>query len=148
MKDRYALNGKVKIDINGEVVLEKNNRVVDTGKNYILRRLVDTDIPSQISHMAVGTNPTAPEAADLDLLSIAGPRVEIISTTVTDNEIEYIASFSGALHTGELREAGLFNAITGETMMSRLTFNTITLATQDTMTITWTISLRDIAEVF
>jgi len=38
-KDKYAFEGKIKVYKNGQVVVDKNNKIVLVGRNYIMQRL-------------------------------------------------------------------------------------------------------------
>lgn len=46
-------NGKIKEELNVD------NLVVTTGLNYIAARMTDTSVPTDMSHMAVGSDATA-----------------------------------------------------------------------------------------
>ena len=63
------------------------------------------------------------------------------STTVTNNEIAYVASFGAGEGTGAITEAGLFNAVTGGTMLCRTVFSVVNKGASDSMTITWTVTV-------
>ncbi len=143
MKESLNVKGSLKIYKNGKLERGLNNLVVSTGLDWIAARLYDTAIPDQVSHMNVGTGTTAPDSADTDLETPKTPRVALTSTTVTDSEIEYVATFSGTTYNGALTEAGLFNALTGATMVSRVTFAAVNVGSSDSISITWTLSLAN-----
>lgn len=119
---------------------EEKNLVVSAGLNFITSRMKD-GTASVMSHMAVGSDSTAPAAGNTDLGSILGSRELLDSTTVTDNTITYVSSFEAGDGTGAITEAGIFNASTAGTMLCRVVFGTITKAADDTLQITWTITL-------
>lgn len=119
---------------------EEKNLVVSTGLNFITSRMKDATATA-MTHMAVGSDNTAPVAGDADLGSILGSREALDSTTVTDNTITYVSSFEAGEGTGSIVEAGIFNASTAGTMLCRVVFGTITKAADDTLQITWTITL-------
>ena len=94
-----------------------------------------------MSHMAVGSGTTAAAAGNTGLESILGSREALDSTTVTDNTITYVSSFEAGEGTGAITEAGIFNASTAGTMLCRTVFSVVNKAADDTLQITWTITL-------
>lgn len=141
-----GLKAKGTLDIvvrgpDGNIKDEKKveNLIVDTGLDYIASRMSGTS-ESVMSHMAVGTGSTAAAAADT-ALGTELARQSLTSTTVTDNAIAYVASYAAGTATGSLTEAGIFNASSSGTMLCRTVFGTVTKAADDSMTITWTITV-------
>lgn len=129
-------NGQVKED----VLLR--NLVVNTGLNFIVNRMKDA-VADVMSHMSLGTGTTAAAAADTILeAEISGSRVALTSTTVTANQITYIASFAAGVGTGAVTEAGIFNAGTGGTMLCRTVFPVVNKQAGDSMTVTWTVTVN------
>jgi len=118
------------------------NLVVDTGLNFIVKRMKDA-VTDVMSHMSLGTGTTAAAAADTTLeTEIAGSRVVLTSTTVVANAITYIASFAAGVGTGAVTESGIFNNITGGTMLCRTVFPVVNKQAGDSMTVTWTITVQ------
>jgi len=141
-----GLKAKGTLDIvvrgpDGNIKDEKKveNLIVDTGLDYIASRMSGTS-ENVMSHMAVGTGSTAAAAGDTTL-GTELDRNALTSTTVTDNAIAYVCSWSAGDGTGSLTEAGIFNASSGGTMLCRTVFGTVTKAADDSMTITWTITV-------
>jgi len=129
-------NGQVKED----VLLR--NLVVNTGLNFIVNRMKDA-VADVMSHMSLGTGTTAAAAANTTLeTEISGSRVTLTSTTVTANQITYIASFAAGVGTGAVTEAGIFNAGTGGTMLCRTVFPVVNKQAGDSMTVTWTVTVN------
>lgn len=117
------------------------NLVVATGLNFIVNRMKDAVAPV-MSHMTLGSGTTAAAAGDTTLeAEIAGARVELTSTTVTANQITYIASFAAGVGTGAVTEAGTFNNSTGGTMLCRTVFPVVNKQSGDSMTVTWTVTV-------
>lgn len=139
LQENLQMKGRLAIAINGEVVQEVPNLVVTTGKNFVASRMKDTT-EDAMSHMAIGTSTTAPANGDTTLGSEAD-RNALTSTTVTNNEIAYVASFGAGEGTGAITEAGLFNAVTGGTMLCRTVFSVVNKGASDSMTITWTVTV-------
>jgi len=139
--DNFKLTGKLKIELNNEVVAEVPNIVVGDGKDYVASRMKDTT-DSAMSHMAIGTGSTAAAASNSALGSeLSGSRTALTSTTVTDNDIVYVATFGAGTGTGAVTEAGIFNASTSGTMLCRTVFSVVNKGSADSMTITWTVTV-------
>jgi hypothetical protein len=122
---------------------EVKNLVVNAGLAYIASRMVGTS-KSVMSHMALGSGTTAAAAGQADLVSILGSREALDSTTIagTNNEkVVYVSSFEAGDATGAVTEAGIFNAASGDDMLCRTVFSVVNKAADDTMSVTWTITL-------
>lgn len=145
--DFLKVAGELKIelrDLDGKLLelREVPNLVVTVGKNTIADRMKQTPAMGHMTHMAVGTTSTAAAAGDTTLgAEVAGSRVALTSTTVTNNQIVYVATFPAGTGTGALVEAGLFSASSGGNMLARTTFSTINKAAGDSLTITWTVTI-------
>tara|TARA_R100000742_G_scaffold4006_1_gene1069 strand:- start:648 stop:1076 length:429 start_codon:yes stop_codon:yes gene_type:complete len=140
LKDGLKLKGKLQIALNGETIKEIDNLVVTAGKNFVASRMKDASATA-MTHMAVGTGSTAAAAGDTALGSQVGSRVSLTSTTVTSNEVAYVATFAAGTGTGALTEAGLFNASSSGTMLCRTVFSVVNKGAADSMTITWTVTV-------
>jgi hypothetical protein len=122
---------------------EVKNLVVNAGLAYIASRMVGTT-KGVMSHMALGSGTTTAAAGQTDLVSILGSREALDSTTITgtnSEKVQYVASFEAGDATGAVTEAGIFNASTAGDMLCRTTFSVVNKAADDTMTVTWTITL-------
>jgi hypothetical protein len=139
LNDGLKLTGKLSIAINNEVVQEIPNVVVTDGKGYVASRMKDATATA-MSHMAIGTGSTAAAASDSALGSESG-RVSLTSTTVTDNEVEYVATFGAGTGTGAITEAGILNASSSGTLLCRTVFSVVNKGAADSMTITWTVTV-------
>lgn len=139
LKGRVALELK---DAQGNIkqTQEIDNLVVDAGLDYIASRMEGVT-ESVMSHMALGSGSTAADAADTDLETQLGSREALDSTTVTDNQVVYVATFEAGDATGSVREAGIFNASTAGTMLCRTVFDVVNKAADDTLSVTWTITI-------
>jgi hypothetical protein len=119
---------------------EIHNLVVSAGLEFICSRMAGTSA-DVMSHMALGSDTTAAAAGQTDLLSILGAREALDSTTASSNTITYVSSFEAGEGTGAVTEAGIFNAVTSGTMLCRTVFAVVNKAADDTMSVTWTITL-------
>ena len=122
---------------------EVKNLVVNAGLAYIASRMKDTT-KGAMSHMALGSGTTAAAAANTDLGTLLGSREALDSTTIagTNNEkVVYVSSFEAGDATGAVTEAGIFNAATSGDMLCRTVFAVVNKSADDTMSVTWTITL-------
>lgn len=146
IQENMSVRGRLSVvlrDADGKVKQsqEIQNLVVNSGLAFIASRMKDTT-DAAMSHMAVGSGTTAAAAGNTALETQIGSRVSLTSTTVTSNEIEYIATFSAGTGTGAVTEAGIFNASTSGTMLCRTVFSVVNKGADDTLQITWTITLN------
>ena len=148
LKDNIKAMGTLELvltDANGNVKQQsEKNLVVFTGLAYIADRVINADTPV-MSHMAIGANAVAAAGADVALGSELG-RVGLVSTTQvttnsTDDAVQYVATFSAGVGTGAVTEAGIFNNDTAGIMLSRTVFPVINKGEDDTLTITWKITV-------
>jgi hypothetical protein len=145
LKDTLKLRGDVSIILRGpdgktKEKREIKNLVVTTGLNFIASRMKDTT-KAVMSHMAVGSSNTAAQASNTDIGSILGAREALDSTTVSGSTITFVASFEAGEGTGSIVEASLHNASSGSDMLCRTVFPVISKQTDDTMQISWAVSL-------
>jgi hypothetical protein len=138
--------GQLKITVtapDGTVKLEQHekNLVVTTGLGYIASRMKDTTYGA-MSHMAIGTGTTSPAGGNTALVTEVA-RVALGSTTVTANAIAYTATFPAGTPATltAITEAGIFNASSGGTMLCRTAFAAVNKDVNDTLSITWTVTI-------
>jgi hypothetical protein len=94
--------------------------------------------------MAVGSGSTAAAAGDTALGSQLGSRKALDSTTITgsnNEKVQYVCTFAAGEGTGAITEAGIFNASSSGDMLCRTVFSVVNKAADDTMVITWTVTL-------
>ena len=139
LTDALEMKGHLAIALNGEVVQEVPNLVVTAGKNYVASRMKDATATA-MSHMAVGSGSAAAAAGDTALGSQLS-RIALTSTTVSNNEITYVATFAAGSGTGAVTEAGIFNASSSGTMLCRTVFSVVNKGSADSMTITWVVNV-------
>jgi hypothetical protein len=148
--DSIKMTGNLKLvltDEHGNVKQEEEvkNLVVTVGKNFIASSMAKTttNSPAAMTHMEVGTGTTAAAAGDTALqTAVASSRVTLTSTTVTTNNVAYVATFPAGTGTGALTEAGIFNASSSGTMLCRTVFSVINKGAADTLGITWTVTVN------
>ena len=119
---------------------EINNLVVTAGLTFICSRMAAASA-NVMSHMALGSSTTAAAAGQTDLVSILGSREALDSTSASSNTITYVSSFEAGEGTGAVTEAGIFNAASSGTMLCRTVFPVVNKQSDDTMSVTWVITL-------
>ena len=126
------------------------NKVVFVGKDFIAARMLDTGIPAEMSHMAIG-NPVTPtgEADEDTTLEQEVERVALSTNVIkagagNEHIVQYTATFgpNQPVTAAGITEAGIFNDGTTGTMLCRTTFAVVNKGTDDTLAITWEISIN------
>jgi len=148
MNESLKMRGEVGIVLKGSDGSVKETRniknlVVNTGLAYIISRMVGTS-KNVMSHMGLGAGTTAAAAGDTALESALGSRIALDSTTIAganNEKVVYVATFGPGAGTGAVTETGIFNAVTSGDMLCRTVFAVVNKAADDTMEITWTITL-------
>lgn len=146
--ENLKLAGRLNIELRGpdgqiKDTREVDNLVVNAGLAFIASRMVGTSA-AVMSHMALGSSSTAAAAAQTDVQSVLGSRKALSSTTIVganSNQVQYVAAFVAGEATGAVVEAGIFNAASAGTMLCRTTFAVVNKEANDTMTITWTVTI-------
>ena len=131
----YGPDGSVKDE------RQVDNLVVTTGLGWLTSRAAAASPPAAMGWMAVGTNSTAAALANTTLGAEVG-RTATATPTVSANQQTYSATFGAGVGTGALTEAGIFNASSAGTMLSRTVFGVITKGSLDVLVINWTITLN------
>lgn len=146
--ENLKLSGQVNLvlkDKDGNIKAEREikNLVVNSGLAYIISRMVGTT-KGVMTHMGLGSGTTAAAAGQTDLVSLLGAREALDSTTITgtnNEKVVYVSSFEPGDATGAVTEAGIFNDATAGDMLCRTTFAVVNKAADDSMAVTWTITL-------
>lgn len=127
----------------------KKNLLTDAGRDFIHNQAyTNTSAGTRGSgFVAVTTDAGAPDAGDTTLASEittgglgradADTKTHTTGTNVTTIEHTYTAS---ATHTAVVK-SGLFNAASSGTLTHENTFTTVTLQSNDTLRVTWTLTL-------
>ena len=132
-------------DENGNIKQQDSkNLVVNPGLAFIVSRMLG---PSNavMSHMAIGTGTTAAAATQTALVAESARATitssAIVTTTVTNDSAQYIATFGPGAGPAAITEAGIFNAASGGTMLARTVFPVINKSALDTLTLTWKVTV-------
>jgi hypothetical protein len=143
IQETVKAKGELQIKLygpDGKLKQEKtvHNLVVTTGKTFIAARMVGT--PTAMSHMAIGSGTTDPAVGDTTLQTELG-RVSLTSSASAGAVVTYVASFGAGTGTGAVTEAGILNASSAGTLLCRTEFAVINKGADDSMSITWTITV-------
>ena len=147
LKEKIIPIGTLTVEVkdamgNTKEVREVKNLIVNGGLAMLASRLKDASstVPS---HMAVGTGTASATGSQTALVAesarVAFSNANLVTTNVTADSLQYVATFGAGVATGTLTEAGLFNAATSGTMFSRTVFAAINKTASDSVTITWKI---------
>lgn len=128
-----------------------DNTIVTAGRRWVLEKIGSfSNQTNSINAVAVGTSTTAPATGDTALgseITATVGRLTIgtfTTTALTSSTPSWRAEvqFATDQATGTLGEAGLFNtsSATAGTMLSHVTFSTISKQTSNTLSISYTIS--------
>jgi len=148
LNEKLKMTGDVSLVLRGpdgsvKDAREIKNLVVNEGLAFVISRMVGTS-KAVMSHMGLGSSTTAAAAGDTDLGSQLGSREALDSSTIsgTNNEkVIYEASFEAGDATGAVTEAGIFNATSAGDMLCRTVFAVVNKGANDSLTVTWTITL-------
>jgi hypothetical protein len=149
INDKLNMKGDLHIVLSNpeaeDQIVEVKNLVVNTGLAIIASRLYDAS-DAVMSHMAIGSGTTAAAGADAalgtELARVALTSTTIVTTNVTNDAIQYVATFLPGTGTGAVTEAGLFNASSSGTMLCRTVFPVINKGASDTLTVTWKVTIE------
>ena len=142
--DNLEITGALQISLNNEVVHQCDNLVVTAGKEWVAGRFKDGSIPDEMSHMALGSGSAAAAVGNTTLgTELASSRIVLTTDggTVSTNTVQYDATWSDSSPAYAIKEAGIFNAASGGTMLARTVFAIINKGTDDTVSISWTITV-------
>lgn len=141
------IRGALAIFINGKIVREIPNLVVDVGKDWLASRMGGV-VDDVMSHMAIGSGTTAADALDTAMeTEITRNALNVPGGVVLDNTIVYECTWAAddpditAPDVTTVSEAGLFNDVAAGTMLAHSVFAAVSKGETDTMTISWTLTL-------
>jgi len=133
---RHARTGKI---IPGECQRVKN-LVVNAGLYQIIDLIIGAS-DADFTHCGVGSGSNPPAAGDTDLQTPIGDRKVITERFRSTNKGTFSTFFGSADNNGTWREAGLFTALSGGTMLCRaLLASPFEKTTAKTATCDWDIS--------
>lgn len=135
--------GLVRVSINGEVVEESDNLVVNNGRALLAERFLASPTNGPITHSSIGTGTGAAQATDTALTEPTTVTRVAISPSRSGSQITAQAQF-GANNPTDVQtigEAGLFTADTAGILYARFVFSQARVKqTADTVTVDWTLN--------
>ena len=149
LDDSLKTKGLVQVQLldaagNVKETREIPNLVVNSGLAYIASRIKDSTATA-MSHMGVGSGSVAAAAADTSLGTqlgrVALDSTSLVTTSATNDAVQYVATFAAGTGTGAITEAGIFNAASAGTMLCRTVFAVINKGALDTLVITWKVTV-------
>ena len=147
INDTFAMKGDLTITVKDAATgtikdqRELKNLVVTAGKGFIASRMAAASA-SVMGWIAVGTDSTAAAVGNTALgTEVARVATTVSGGTVSTNTVTYVSTFPAGTGTGALVEAGIFNAVSAGTLLSRTVFSVVNKGAADEMTITWVITV-------
>ena len=147
INDTFAMKGDLTITVKDAATgtikdqRELKNLVVTAGKGFIASRMAAASA-SVMGWIAVGTDSTAAAVGNTALgTELARVATTVSGGTVSTNTVTYVSTFPAGTGTGALVEAGIFNASSAGTLLSRTVFSVVNKGAADEMTITWVITV-------
>ncbi len=139
-EEKVTITGQVKITLKGpdgkiKKELEVKNLVTTVGKTELAKLLAESTNFGRPTHIAVGTDNTAPDAADTALGAELLRKV-IASVVQTANKVTYGVEYAAGEATGVLEEAGLFDNVHLR-MWARFLTGSFNKGANDSMDISW-----------
>ena len=146
MKDTIQITGRPTITLydrygNVKQHLEEENLIVDSGKNFIIKKAFDRfdDPAPEIDTIAAGDGTTAVTASDTSLENQIGETV-ISSYSVINNQIGLFATLIENVATGTISELAVLSS--DDVLISRIVVSTpFEKAASDFLNISWNITV-------
>jgi len=151
-RDRCIL---VHRDKNGKIIDKrdtgwKTNTLTNAGFAEVAGLMTADVGGTAFDYIAIGTGTTAPAATDTALEyethRIGGADVtgSQVTTTVTNDTMQLVGTFSGYTGTEAVTESGVFNAAAGGTLLCRQTFAALNINWDagDSLQVTWKVQVK------
>lgn len=113
------------------------NAVTTAGKNGIADQILASPSLGKPTHMAVGTGTGGTTALNAEV-----DRNALTSKTRSTNVVTMVADWAAGDGTGALTEAGVLTAASSGDMWLYNTFSVVNKGANDTLTITWTLTIN------
>jgi hypothetical protein len=118
----------------------QKNLITSAGLGWVASYINGAVPPSNMSHLGVGTGTTAAAigntALETEVLSRVAATKSVVTTTVTNDTMRFVATIQNVSTAKDITEAALFNASTSGTMFNRAVFSAVSLAATDSMQLT------------
>jgi len=145
---KKKMSGHLKIELNGEIVVDKHNTFTDVGDAHVADQLDASPGEAAMGWMSIGTGSTPFSVSsttlnsEIDRNALTGGYPEQ-QAGGSDNVVVYKATWAAGDGTGALVEAGIFNSSVTDagTLLAASTFPVINKGASDTLTITWSVTV-------
>ena len=146
LKDNFKMKGALALTChraNGDVeVRRKDNIIVDVGFDFIADAIgLGTGRPAVMSHIALGSDNTAPAAGQTALGSELVRLAATYDHTAGTKTFKFSATFAAGVGTGAITEAGVFNDALAGIMFDRVTFAVLNKGADDSVTAEFTFTM-------
>lgn len=125
-------------------LVEKHNMILNAGFDFICDCIgKSSDRPTNLTHIAVGTDNAETLATDLGL---KGELARSAATYIHTNGTKFftmVATFAPGVGTGSLTETGLCNASSGGVTMDRVVFPVVNKEATDAFKVTFQFKLAE-----
>lgn len=140
--EMLKIKGKLHIVLKDKAGNVKEDRLCNTvtsaGKNGLMDQILGSPTLAKPLAMAIGTGTPGSNALGTEL-----SRVTFTSKTRNNNIVTMVGDWAAGVGTGALTEAGVFDLTTlGGNMWCYASFSTINKGANDTLEITWTLSVN------
>jgi len=146
--------GEEKIGLRGDITLtlrdkygrikdqrKIRNLIVDSGYDFVCDVMGNSTQPADMGYIAIGQGTTAFTAGDTALYNESTRKANSYSHTAGTKTYESVSTFNAGEGTGSITESGLFNDSTAGTMLCAQTFSVINKGANDSLEVTWRITL-------
>ena len=146
MNESIKVTGRIKVELNGQVIEDRANVVTTAGKTALATLLAGSAAANTlVTHIGFGSGTTAAAATQTALVTeLTGggyARVAVTRSNPTAGVIEYQATLTGITTAVTVQEVGLFNAATAGTMFARQLTGAVALSSaSDSLQITWQVT--------
>lgn len=130
-------------DKNGNIkeVREVKNLIVDAGFDFVCDVMGKAAQPADMEYTAIGTGTTAATDTDTQLEAHSTRVTNSYGHTAGEDTYYTTATFGAGAGTGAITESGLFNHTSTGSMLCRQTFDVINKGANDSLEVTWKITL-------
>lgn len=141
LEDAIIVKGHVRIELfgsNGELkdFREIDNLITTVGRNMITDRLLASPTLGVPTHMGVGTGSVAAAVGDTTLTSEV--RVALTTKSRSTNVLTLVGDWAAGSATQTNSEAGVWDASSGGSLLSRVVYSGLPKGASDTLKVTWT----------
>ena len=147
MKEELPLKGTFHLVLRGsdgriKARRKVHNVITDVGRAYVIDMLNLASRPTIATFIGIGTGATAAAAADTALQTEVGTRQNgSPGTQPTAYTDRIIVTFAAANGTGNITEAGRFDAVTTGLLVARTVFTAINKTASDSLQITYDLTV-------